>query len=67
MPEREACEVAIIGAGPAGLGAAYELHRRGQDNVVILEASSVTGGLSRTIACGDCWFIVSITGTVPPR
>jgi len=40
-------EVVIIGAGPAGLTAAYELSKRGHTSVV-LEADSVVGGISRT-------------------
>ncbi|MBQ7208875.1 MAG: NAD(P)-binding protein [Lentisphaeria bacterium] len=42
--------VVIIGAGPAGLTAGYELLRRSQDfSVTILEESSEIGGLSRTV------------------
>jgi protoporphyrinogen oxidase len=40
-------KVIIIGAGPAGLTAAYELSRFGK-NSIILEASNKVGGLSRT-------------------
>ena len=40
--------VVVIGAGPAGLTAAYELVRRG-DDVVVAEADSVVGGISRTV------------------
>ncbi|MGC4065137.1 MAG: NAD(P)-binding protein [Polyangiaceae bacterium] len=39
----------IIGAGPAGLTAAYELLGRSDINVVILERSDMIGGISRTI------------------
>lgn len=40
----------IIGAGPAGLTAAYEiLEKTGEWNVTILEASQFIGGISRTI------------------
>ena len=48
-PESEPLDgqVAIIGAGPAGLTAAYKLMQRGQDTVVF-EADSVVGGISRT-------------------
>ncbi len=40
--------VVVIGAGPAGLTAAYELTKRGQP-VVVLEADDVVGGISRTV------------------
>jgi protoporphyrinogen oxidase len=40
-------QVVIIGAGPAGLTAAYELVRRGVPSTV-LEADTVVGGISRT-------------------
>ena len=44
-----AYKAVIIGAGPAGLTAAYELSKRGQ-RVVVLEADSrYVGGLSRTV------------------
>ncbi|MFN3326322.1 MAG: NAD(P)/FAD-dependent oxidoreductase [Bryobacteraceae bacterium] len=39
--------IAIIGAGPAGLSAAYELARHERTSVVI-EASRMVGGLART-------------------
>ena len=42
-------KVAIIGAGPAGLSAAYELLRCSDEyKVTIFEKDSVVGGLSRT-------------------
>ena len=37
----------IVGAGPAGLSAAYELVRLGKSPVV-LESSGIVGGISRT-------------------
>ncbi len=40
--------IAIIGAGPAGLTAAYELVKRG-DKVIVFEADHVVGGISRTV------------------
>ena len=46
-------EVVIIGAGPAGLTAAYELGKRGAPSTV-LEADGVVGGISRT-AQRDGW------------
>ena len=40
--------VVVVGAGPAGLTAAYELVKRG-DRVVVAESDSVVGGISRTV------------------
>lgn len=46
-------KVIIIGAGPAGLTAAYELERSsGNFEVTILEASDRIGGISQTITYG---------------
>ncbi|PIT89569.1 FAD-dependent oxidoreductase, partial [Candidatus Kuenenbacteria bacterium CG10_big_fil_rev_8_21_14_0_10_36_11] len=42
------CKNIIIGAGPAGLAAGYELAKAGQP-VLIIEAESEVGGLCRTI------------------
>ncbi len=39
----------IIGAGPAGLTAAYELLQRTDIDVIVLEKSSYMGGISRTV------------------
>lgn len=36
--------VVILGAGPAGLGAAFQLARRGQAEVTVLERNAVVGG-----------------------
>jgi protoporphyrinogen oxidase len=44
----EDLEVVIIGAGPAGLTAAYQLGKQGV-TATILEADSVVGGISRTV------------------
>ncbi len=45
----------IIGAGPAGLTAAYELLEKSSDwHVTILEASDVIGGISQTAVHGKC-------------
>ncbi|MGV3758883.1 MAG: NAD(P)/FAD-dependent oxidoreductase [Actinomycetota bacterium] len=41
-------DVVIIGAGPAGLTAAYELGKRG-GVATVLEADEVVGGISRTV------------------
>jgi protoporphyrinogen oxidase len=47
-PETTPHDVVIIGAGPAGLTAAYELNRRGITSTV-LEADDIVGGISRTV------------------
>lgn len=41
-------ECCIIGAGPAGLGVAYELIKQGKKNIAIIDQNSQIGGLSRT-------------------
>ena len=44
------CKILIIGAGPAGLTAAYELLSKYKDyEIFIFEESSVVGGISRTV------------------
>ena len=43
-------KVIIIGAGPAGLTAAFELLKEGENyDVLILEESQEIGGISRTV------------------
>jgi protoporphyrinogen oxidase len=46
MPEQQAV---IIGAGPAGLTAAFELLRRTGIRPIVLEATHAIGGLSQTV------------------
>ena len=41
-------DIVVIGAGPAGLTAAYQLVKRGEKPLV-LEADNVVGGISRTV------------------
>lgn len=48
MLESEKKKVVIIGAGPAGLTAAYQLCEAGVESVV-LEKDDVVGGISRTV------------------
>ncbi len=42
--------VVIIGAGPAGLSAAYELSKNGDYEIVILESEDHVGGISKTVS-----------------
>ena len=44
--------IAVIGAGPTGLAAAYALSGRGA-NVVVFESTSVSGGMARTVTVGE--------------
>src|SRR5262245_5773096 len=46
--------IVIVGAGPAGLTAAYQLGHHGIDGTVVLEADDTVGGISRT-AQRDGW------------
>ncbi|MFC1763264.1 NAD(P)/FAD-dependent oxidoreductase [Planctomycetota bacterium] len=48
MSDNKIHDIVIIGAGPAGLAAAYELSRRGRQ-VLCLEKDAVVGGISRTV------------------
>ncbi len=46
-------KVLIIGAGPAGLTAAYELLKTGEYDVTVLERSQEIGGISKTVRYQD--------------
>ncbi len=45
-PRPEAARIAVVGAGPAGLSAAYHLTRRGY-GVAVFEAAPLAGGMMR--------------------
>src|SRR3989440_12755234 len=47
-------QIVIIGAGPAGLTAAYQLCRFGVRRAAVLESDDIVGGISRT-AQRDGW------------
>ncbi len=48
-------KVVIVGAGPAGLTAAYTLLKDGNDefDVTVLEAERQVGGISKTVRYND--------------
>ena len=49
MQQDKTSPVVVIGAGPAGLTAAYELQKRSKAHrPIVLEASDMVGGISRT-------------------
>lgn len=45
-PMNPPCRVVVLGAGPAGLGAAYQLRCLGRAAVTVLERNPVVGGLA---------------------
>ncbi len=49
IPTLTNSRIVVIGAGPAGLTAAYELLKAGQSQVTILEATDMIGGISKTV------------------
>ena len=50
MAKEQKQTVIVIGAGPAGLTAAYELLDKSKNyNVIVLEESNYFGGISRTV------------------
>ncbi|TBV06984.1 NAD(P)/FAD-dependent oxidoreductase [Phytopseudomonas dryadis] len=50
VTDYEKVDVAIIGAGPAGLAAAVELREQGVDRVLVIEREAVAGGIPRHCA-----------------
>jgi len=54
MAQPKPLDVVIIGAGPAGLTAAFELSRDEKRDIAVIEADSVVGGISRTVE-SDGW------------
>ena len=48
-PEASAADVVVIGAGPAGLTAAYLLSKAGKRVIVLEQDSRYVGGISRTV------------------
>jgi len=59
--------VVVIGAGPAGLTAAYELAKAGVTDVVVLEATRDVGGLSKTVNYKGNRIDIGGTGSSPSR
>src|SRR5215813_12316459 len=55
MEAAKSTTVAIIGAGPAGLTAAYKLCKAGIPSIVF-EKDFIVGGLARTVHHNGCYF-----------
>ena len=52
--------IVIIGAGPAGLTAGYEILKQDKNkeyNITILEAGDTVGGISKTVSLGDKYLV----------
>ncbi|MDR1112664.1 MAG: NAD(P)/FAD-dependent oxidoreductase [Bacteroidales bacterium] len=49
MDNQKTKKVAVIGAGPAGLTAAYELLQQTTFHPIVFELAAVTGGISQTV------------------
>lgn len=62
MAEPETFDVVIVGAGPAGLGAALELRRQGVRRVLVVEREAEPGGVPRH--CGHSPFGMRELGRV---
>lgn len=52
ISKMDAARTLVLGAGPSGMAAAFELHRAGK-NVTIVEKSDRVGGLSKTFQYGE--------------
>ena len=51
-------ECCLLGAGPAGWGAAIELVKNGVTDILIIDRNKVVGGLARTEQFGNARFDV---------
>jgi protoporphyrinogen oxidase len=47
-------KIAVIGAGPAGLAAAYQLVKNASNEVFVFEASATPGGMCKSIKLWNC-------------
>ena len=59
LPELDQARIAIVGAGPTGLGAAHRLHELGISNFTVFEKESHAGGLASSFIdrAGFTWDI----------
>jgi phytoene dehydrogenase-like protein len=58
--------VAILGGGPAGLGAAWQLARRGKANVVLFEQRDAVGGNAGSLNSMDFQWTTAAIGCTQP-
>jgi glycine/D-amino acid oxidase-like deaminating enzyme len=58
--------IVILGAGPAGVGAAYQLRRRGRAQVTVLEQNPVVGGNAGSFEAGASGWTTAAIGCTPP-
>ena len=56
--DSKSVEYCILGAGPAGFGAVTELHKRGKNNILLIDRNRIVGGLARTETLGGARFDV---------
>ncbi len=54
--KQRSCQCCVLGAGPAGLSAAFELVANGIEDVLIIDRHPIVGGLSRTVEKGGALF-----------
>ncbi|OGG58888.1 hypothetical protein A2765_00720 [Candidatus Kaiserbacteria bacterium RIFCSPHIGHO2_01_FULL_56_24] len=49
-------EFVILGAGPAGMGAAWELYKQGAKHITVIDRNDRVGGLARTVRFKGYYF-----------
>lgn len=54
--QQKSAHISVLGAGPAGLTAAYLLQKAGNCSTTLFEAGAQVGGLSKTVECDGYHF-----------